>query len=117
MLVDADFEAGDKGFICDCQIADGFSEVLEIDSSHIKIGLDGNGIEINSKRIGVFFGDGLFTIHVTLINFEAIITAVQDFINFGKAIWDTSFKIYMAYRNFVVGVVKAVDSVMKFLFG
>lgn len=116
-LINADFEAGNKGFTCDVELANGFSETLEIDSSHIKIGLDRNGIEINSQRIGIFFGYGPFTIHITLINFAAIVAAVQDFINIGKAIWDASFKIYLAYKKFVTGVVKAVEDVMKFLFG
>ncbi|MEL6659822.1 MAG: glycoside hydrolase family 18 protein [Bacteroidota bacterium] len=117
-LIDADFAAGNKGFTMDCSIADGFSETLEIDSQHFKIALDGNGIEINKSGIGFFFGYGPFTITIKLIN--PIVLAehlLEDLYKIGKAIWDASFKIYLAFKNFVTGVVKAVQDVMNFLFG
>ena len=116
-LAGVDLEAGGNGFVLDCKIAGEFSETLEITSDHIKIGFDGNGIEINKERIGVYFGIGGFTIHITLINIAAIVAAVKDFINFGKAIWEASFKIYLAFKNFVTGVVDAVKDVIKFFFG
>ena len=37
---------------------------------------------------------------------------LKDFENFGKAIWNASFKIYMAFKNFVTGVVTAIKDVI-----
>lgn len=116
-LIDADFEAGNKGFKMDCSIADGFSETLEIDSQHFKIGLDGNGIEINKNGIGFFFGYGPFTITINLINpIVLVVDLINDLYKIGKAIWDTSFKIFLAYKKFVTGVVNAVKKFMDILF-
>ena len=112
-----DFETGSDGITCDCTLITGFSERFEIDSKHIKIGFGGDGIEINSQRFGVYFGYGPFCIHVTLIDFHAIDQAINDFINVGKKIWNFSFKTYMKYKKFVVGVVDAVSKFMKTLFG
>ncbi|MEL6972881.1 MAG: hypothetical protein AAFO02_22140 [Bacteroidota bacterium] len=65
-----------------------------------------------------FFGYGPFTITIKLIN--PIVLAehlLEDLYKIGKAIWDASFKIYLAFKNFVTGVVKAVQDVINFLFG
>ncbi|MEO1259234.1 MAG: glycoside hydrolase family 18 protein [Bacteroidota bacterium] len=116
-LAGVDLETGKNGFVLNSQFAGEFSETLEITSDHIKIGFDGNGIEINKHRVGVFFGIGGFSIDITLINIDALVKAVKDFINFGKSIWEASFKIFLAFKNFVTGVVGAMKDVIKLFFG
>ena len=60
--------------------------------------------------------DGTFTIHITLIDFQAIGRVVKDFIQTGKAIWSFSFNLFSLMKDDVTGVVNAIQDVMKFLF-
>ena len=43
--------------------------------------------------------DGTFTIHITLIDFQAIGRVVKDFIQIRKAIWSFSFNFFFPYER------------------
>ena len=74
-------------------------------------------IEINKQGISFFFGYGPFSITINVL--EPLILAldlIKDIYKLGKETWNASFKIFLADKKFVTGVVNAIEDVMKFLF-
>ncbi|MBX2877441.1 MAG: LysM peptidoglycan-binding domain-containing protein [Saprospiraceae bacterium] len=112
-----DIAGGTGGFKCDAQVAGVFSETLEISSSEVKIGINGDGIEINKYGIGFFFTIGPFTVHINVISVLVLAYDImKDIYEVGKAIWEASFKIYLAFKEFITGVVDAIEDLIDALF-
>ena len=75
-------------------------ESLSVDERSELIRLRKENKELKmEKEILKKAADGTFTIHITLIDFQAIGRVVKDFIQIRKAIWSFSFNFFFPYER------------------
>ncbi|MEM9545598.1 MAG: glycosyl hydrolase family 18 protein [Bacteroidota bacterium] len=111
-----DVSIGAHGFKMDSSIG-GMSETLEFDKSLLKIGIDGEGFEINKNGIGIYFGYGPFTIHIHILSMHALETLFRGYFEIGKALFEGAKILFNAVAKAFGIVVHGIKEFFTTIFG